>query len=220
MGQSILVVDDDEQIRSVIETSLKRAQFSVYACSSAKETLSLSLDQFDLMIFDVMMPDMDGFELCRNVREKVDCPILFLTAKSTEADVAEGLALGGDDYIRKPFTPLELVSRVKAHLRREERVHHSYLSFGDIRFLLNAKEIQINGETIKFTKMEYEICELLARHKGQVFSREHILEQVGGCWTESESAAIVEHIKNIRKKFSNYQLDPIKTIWGVGYKWE
>ena len=101
MGQSILVVDDDEQIRSVVEASLKRAQFSVYACSSAKETLSLPLDQFDLMIFDVMMPDMDGFELCRNIREKVDCPILFLTAKSTEADVAEGLALGGEVHARK-----------------------------------------------------------------------------------------------------------------------
>ena len=220
MGQNILVVDDDEQIQAVIEKSLKRAHYSVYTCSSAKEVLSLPLNQFDLMIFDVMMPDMDGFELCRNVREKVDCPIIFLTAKSKETDVAQGLALGGDDYIRKPFTPLELVSRVQAHLRREQRVHHASLSFGEIRFLLTAKEIQINGETIKFTKMEYEICELLARHKGQVFSREHILESVGGYWTESASAAIVEHIKNIRKKFSSYQLDPIKTIWGVGYKWE
>lgn len=111
--EHILVVDDEAAICDVIAKSLKRASFSVTACTSAKEALTLRLEQFDLMIFDVMMSDMDGFELCRNVREKVDCPILFLTAKTTETDVIQGLAMGADDYIRKPFTPSELVSRVK-----------------------------------------------------------------------------------------------------------
>lgn len=220
MEQKILVVDDDAQIREVIAQSLVRAHFSVEVCDSAKEALALPLEQFDLMIFDVMMPEMDGFELCRTIRERVDCPILFLTARTGEMDVAQGLSIGGDDYLRKPFTPLELVSRVQAHLRREQRIHHSTLVLGNIRFLLAAREITVGGETLAFTKMEYEICELLARHRGQVFSREQILEHAGDYWRDSEPAAVAEHIKNIRRKFAAFEEDPIKTIWGIGYKWE
>lgn len=218
--EHILVVDDEAAICDVIAKSLKRASFSVTACTSAKEALTLRLEQFDLMIFDVMMPDMDGFELCRNVREKVDCPILFLTAKTTETDVIQGLAMGADDYIRKPFTPSELVSRVNAHIRREKRIHHAVLTDGEIRFLLAAREVRVRDEIAPLTKMEYEICELMIRHRGQVFSREQILDRAGGYWTDSEPAAVVEHIKNIRKKFAPYQVDPIKTIWGIGYKWD
>lgn len=218
--EHILVVDDEAAICDVIAKSLKRASFSVTACTSAKEALTLRLEQFDLMIFDVMMPDMDGFELCRKVREKVDCPILFLTAKTTETDVIQGLAMGADDYIRKPFTPSELVSRVNAHIRREKRIHHAVLTDGEIRFLLAAREVRVRDEIVPLTKMEYEICELMIRHRGQVFSREQILDRAGGYWTDSEPAAVVEHIKNIRKKFAPYQVDPIKTIWGIGYKWD
>lgn len=218
--EHILVVDDEAAICDVIAKSLKRASFSVTACTSAKEALTLRLEQFDLIIFDVMMPDMDGFELCRNVREKVDCPILFLTAKTTETDVIQGLAMGADDYIRKPFTPSELVSRVNAHIRREKRIHHAVLTDGEIRFLLAAREVRVRDEIVTLTKMEYEICELMIRHRGQVFSRKQLLDQAGGYWTESEPAVVVEHIKNIRKKFAPYQVDPIKTIWGIGYKWD
>ena len=218
--EHILVVDDEADICDVIAKSLKRASFSVTACTSAKEALTLRLEQFDLMIFDVMMPDMDGFELCRNVREKVDCPILFLTAKTTETDVIQGLAMGADDYIRKPFTPSELVSRVNAHIRREKRIHHAVLTDGEIRFLFTAREVRVLDDIVPLTKMEYEICELMIRHRGQVFSREQILDRAGGYWTDSEPAAVVEHIKNIRKKFAPYQVDPIKTIWGIGYKWD
>lgn len=220
MDPKILVVDDDASVRDVISQSLQRAHFAVTACASAKEALRLPLHQFDLMIFDVMMPEMDGFELCRRVRDVVDCPILFLTAKTTETDVTQGLAIGGDDYLRKPFTPLELTSRVQAHLRREKRIHYSTLVSGDVRFLLTAREVKVGDETLSLTKMEYEICELLARNQSQVFSREQILDRVGGYWTDSEPAAIAEHIKNIRKKFAPHQIDPIKTIWGIGYKWE
>lgn len=218
--EHILVVDDETAICDVITKSLKRASFSVTARTSAKEALMLRLEQFDLMIFDVMMPDMDGFELCRNVREKIDCPILFLTAKTTETDVIQGLAMGADDYIRKPFTPSELVSRVNAHIRREKRIHHAVLADGEIRFLLTAREVRVRDEIVPLTKMEYEICELMIRHRNQVFSREQILDRTGGYFTDSEPATVVEHIKNIRKKFGQYHVDPIKTIWGIGYKWE
>lgn len=218
--EKILVVDDELSICQVIAESLKRAGSRVTICTSAKAALEQRLEDFDLMIFDVMMPDMDGFELCRFIREKVDCPILFLTAKTTELDVIEGLAIGGDDYIRKPFRPQELVSRVKAHLRREKRVHHSVLIDGDVRFLMSAREVRINNEPIPFTKTEYNICEFMARHRGQVFSREQILERIGDYWTESEPAVVVEHIKNIRRKFAKQHIYPNQTIWGIGYKWD
>lgn len=218
--QKILVVDDETSVRGVIVESLMRAGFSVVGCASARDAVNLNPEQFDLMIFDVMMPDMDGFELCRNIRERVDCPILFLTAKTSETDVAYGLAIGGDDYIRKPFTPVELVSRVKAHLRREQRVHHATLTAGDIRFLLTAREITVRGDTIPFTKIEYDICELLAGHRGQVFSKEQIWEHVDGYRRDSDPSTIAEHIKNIRRKLAARDLDPIRTIWGIGYKWE
>lgn len=218
--EHILVVDDETALCDVIAESLKRANFTVTACVSAKEALNLRLESFDLMIFDVMMPNMNGFELCRNIRKKVDCPILFLTAKTTESDVINGLALGGDDYIRKPFTPSELISRVQAHLRREKRIRHYTLSDGDVRFLLTAREIKIFDELIPLTKTEYEICEFMLRHKGQVFSKEQILDQTGSYWTDSDPTTVVEHIKNIRKKFLKYHINPIKTVWGIGYKWE
>lgn len=219
MNQKILIVDDDEQIREVIYQSLTRAQFRTIACKSAKEVLALALEEFDLIILDVMMPEMDGFELCRIIRDRVDCPIIMLTAKTSEKDITHGLAIGADDYLSKPFTPLELVSRVRAHLRREQRVHYSTLILGEIRFLLTSREIMVGTENLSFTKTEYEICELLARYRGQVFSREQILDHIGGYLRESDPATIVEHIKNIRKKFTTYQLEPIKTVWGIGYKW-
>lgn len=219
MEESILVVDDDRSMQEIIRESLERASFNVELASSAKEALALPLERFDLMIFDVMMPDMDGLELCRVLRERIDCPILFLSAKTAESDVVEGLALGGDDYIRKPFSPSELVSRVKAHLRRELRVHHATLSLGDVRFVLSAKEIQVKGQKLALTKTEYDICEYLARHRQQVFSREQLLQHCNSFTTESDPASISEHIKNIRKKFSAYDLDPIQTTWGIGYSW-
>lgn len=109
---------------------------------------------------------------------------------------------------------------LNAHIRREKRIHHAVLTDGEIRFLLAAREVRVRDEIVTLTKMEYEICELMIRHRGQVFSRKQLLDQAGGYWTESEPAAVVEHIKNIRKKFAPYQVDPIKTIWGIGYKWD
>ena len=154
----------------------------------------------------------------------MDCPILFLTAKTMEQDMIDGFSIGADDYIKKPFSLLELRARVAAHLRREHREHHQSLTQGIFRFDLSAKEITVEvasgtSEKILLTKSEYAICEMLVRNKGQVFSLEHILETVFGFDTESDIAAIRVHIKNIRNKFSKYAENPIETVWGVGYKW-
>ena len=166
------------------------------------------------------MPGIDGFQLCSKIRELVDCPILFLTAKTEENSLVNGLSLGADDYIFKPFGVMELRARVNAHLRREHREHTVRMVIGRICFNLSQKQMMIDNDDIPLTKAEYEICEFLAKNKGQVFSKEQILENVFGYDSESSESTIITHIKNIRTKLSNYDYMPIKTVWGIGYKWE
>ena len=150
----------------------------------------------------------------------VDCPILFLTAKTMENDITFGLGLGADDYLTKPFRIPELRARVNAHIRREQRERHSSLNFERIRIDLSAKTVQVDGEIISLTKSEYMICEFLARNKGQVFTREQIYEAVFSLDGESDNSTIATHIKNIRAKLNQYCIQPITTVWGIGYKWE
>ena len=176
--------------------------------------------KYDLILLDVMMPEIDGFSLCRRIRNLVDCPIIFLTAKNMEEDVVTGLSVGGDDYISKPFSIKELRARVDAHLRREHREKQNAFSISGIKFSLYSKQISFNESIIPFTKSEYTICEYLALNHGQVFSKEKIYENVFGFDGESDILAIVEHIKNIRNKFKKIGINPIDTVWGIGYKWK
>ena len=178
----------------------------------------LAIDD-DRGILDVMMPGIDGFALCREIREKVDCPILFLTAKTEEKDVMTGLGAGGDDYIAKPFGIGELRARVAAHIRRENREKKHIIQIGDVRFFMQERKIYVEEQELVFTKAEYDICEYLALNHGQVFSKERILEQISGFDGESNSSAITEHVKNIRAKFQKCRINPIETVWGIGYRW-
>lgn len=166
------------------------------------------------------MPGVDGFSLCRRIRGEVDCPILFLTARTGEEDIMTGLGLGGDDYIRKPFGIGELRSRVQAHIRRERRRKTHAVLAGEMRFYLGEKRAVYRETELPFTKSEYEICEYLALHRGQVFSREQIYEHVFGYDGESDSSAITEHIKNIRAKCRAAGCEPVETVWGTGYRWK
>ncbi|WP_273328169.1 response regulator transcription factor [Vallitalea guaymasensis] len=216
---SILAIDDEKAVLSLIKNILQMDHHIVTAISDPEKTFDLQLGNFDLILLDVMMPNVDGFTLCSQIRDKVDCPIIFLTAKTMENDIMVGLSEGADDYILKPFGAGELQARINAHLRREKRERRKVLCVGDIHFNLSGKEISIYKETIPFTKAEYEICELLAKNQGQIFSKEEIYESVFGFDGESDSYTIVVHIKNIRAKFSKFQVLPIETIWGIGYKW-
>lgn len=167
-----------------------------------------------------MMPEIDGFQLCSKIRTQVDSPILFLTARSDEADIIRGLGLGADDYLTKPFGVQELRARVDAHIRREEREKTNYINIGDVKLLLSSKECFVLDNRVSLTKSEYEISEYLALNRGQVFSKEQIFESVFGFERESNLSIIAEHIKNIRAKFIQFGIEPIKTVWGVGYKWD
>lgn len=217
---SILAVDDDPWILDMIQTILGRDGHFVVGISDPTAIDDTKLNSFDLILLDIMMPAMDGLALCEKLRSQVDCPIVFLTAKSEENSLVTGLALGGDDYIRKPFGVMELRARISAHLRRERREHSVRLSFARSGFQLSAKKFSVDGVTVPLTKGEYEICEFLARNQGQVFSKEQILERVFGFDSESSDSTIVTHIKNIRSKLQEFDYMPIKTVWGVGYKWE
>lgn len=215
----ILAIDDEIDILILISNILKKDNHIVDIHETTKKIDENKLGKYDLILLDVMMPEMDGISYCKKIRNKVDCPILFLTAKSMESDIVEGLLSGGDDYITKPFGVDELRARINAHLRREKREKHSQLNTGNIRFDLSANEVFVNDKKLNLTKSEYQISELLAKRKGQVFSREQIYEMTFGFDGTGNSSAISEHVKNIRAKFQKVGESPIATVWGIGYKW-
>ena len=216
----ILVIDDDIAICKMIETALTRDGHYVITKNSAYGVIKNDFKNADLILLDIMMPQLDGITFCKENRTIIDCPILFLTAKTMEQDIVDGFLAGGDDYIKKPFGISELRARVNAHLRREHREKHQSLILDDCVFDLSEKTVTVKNNLIPLTKSEYEICELLARNKGQVFSLENILEKVFGFHSESDISSIRVHIKNIRSKVSTIIDCPIETVWGVGYKWK
>lgn len=215
----ILVVDDEPAMLQLVRRVLEKDRHFISLISDAGAVLNMNFTKYDLILLDIMMQGTDGFELCRQIRSRVDCPIIFLTAKIQEADIVRGLGLGADDYITKPFGTAELRARVNAHLRRDTREKKNAFAISGISFQINSKEAQSQGKKLPLTKSEYEICEYLALHHGQTFTREQIYEAVFGFDGESDSSVISTHIKNIRGKLAAYGIAPIETVWGVGYKW-
>ena len=176
----------------------------------------------DLILLDINMPGLDGLTVCREIRQFVGCPILFLTARIESLDKIEGFRAGADDYIVKPFDLDELGARVEAHLRREQRRQGSVTVrfFGELAIDYAARTATINGESIVLSKREFDIVELLSLNAGQVFDRERIYETIWGIDGEGNSDTIMEHIRKIRAKFAVYTLHSyIETVWGCGYKW-
>lgn len=216
----ILAVDDEISILEIIRKGLEKDGHQVTCITNPTELKMEQLKFYDLLLLDIMMQGIDGYTLCEKIRNMVDCPIIFLTAKTLEKDITYGLAIGADDYLMKPFRIAELRARIQAHLRREQREHRHMLCFGDIEIDLDAKDIYVAGKTVSFTKSEYMICEYLAQNKEQVFSREQIYEAVFDVFGESDNSTITTHIMNIRNKFQKFQKQPIQTVWGIGYRWK
>ena len=217
---SILAVDDDILLLQLIRKILERDGHRVTAVNDPLEVRKLSLSDYSLILLDVMMPGIDGFSLCREIRDLADCPIVFLTAKSGVADVLLGLGLGGDDYLKKPFGAEEIRARVNAHLRREQREKKNAVEVSGFRFYLGAKQMEKDGQVLPLTKGEYAICEYLALHHGQTLSKEQIYEGVFGYDAEGDSSVIAMHVKNIRQKAEDFGKIPIQTVWGIGYTWK
>ena len=222
MAYKLLVVDDEADIVQLLKDLFTRRGYLVLTATGGQQALELCSQQPDLILLDVNMPDMDGFTLCRQIRNFVNCPILFLTARIEDADKVMGFAAGGDDYILKPFSTAELLARVGAHLRREERRQgSSRLKFdGGLTIDYGQRQAFQDGEVIHLAKKEFDIVELLSMHPSQVFDRERIYESVWGWDSDGDSAVVAEHIRRIRAKLTAAGCgDRIETIWGVGYKW-
>lgn len=216
----ILAIDDEQDILRLIERSLK-GQYQVDTVLSPVQNLPGDLSVYDLIIMDVMMPKESGYELLQRIRDKVGCPIVFLSAKALEEDVIYGLSLGADDYIRKPFSVAELRARVSAHIRRNHRdIVPNRIQSGEYSFSPTAHELRVCDNPVALTKSEYEIAELLFRNHGQVFSKAQIYEIIYGYDKDGDESAITEHIKNLRKKLKQHGAQPIETVWGIGYKWK
>ena len=220
--QKILIIDDEEMILSMLKTCLQAEDFLVYTADSAKKALELLSAAPDLILLDINMPGMDGLEFCRHVREHISCPILFLTARVTERDVVTGLTAGGDDYITKPFRMEELLARIRAHLRREERkIRSADLKFDEELLIdYNARAVFWGGQELDFSKKEFEIIGLLSRNAGMVLDRETIYERLWGYDGEGDSIVVKEHVRRIRNKLAEHtEKNYIETVWGVGYRW-
>ena len=214
----ILMIDDDAALREMTAEVLERDGHQVIALSSGAELTQRHERWADCILLDVMMPGEDGFDICRRIRSRVDCPILMLTAKNAEADVLAGLGLGADDYLCKPVRIAELRARVNAHLRREQRERHTRLVRGDITLDMSERLVCCGGREMRLTRGEYALLELLALHPGQTFSREQLYERAFGFDGRADAATVTEHIRSIRAKLS--PVNPIETVWGVGYKWK
>lgn len=216
----ILAIDDEQAILDALARILARDGHEVERVTDPASVPGMDLTRFNLVLCDVMMPGLDGFELVRQIRPAFDGPIIFLTARVAEEDAVTGYGLGADDYVRKPFGAAELRAKVAAHLRRERRPHAHALAFGDVRLDLGARELSVGGAPVPLSPTEYAICELLARHPGQVMSRAQIREDVLGWESDADDAAISMQVSRARKKLSEAGADPIATVWGMGYKWQ
>jgi len=226
MNKTILVVDDDKDIVKLITKSLRFEQFEVIPAYSGKEALGLLKENhIDFVVLDIMMPEMDGLETCRNIRSTYNIPILFLSARDRDIDKIIGLEIGAEDYMTKPFSIQELTSRIKAHLRKVDRLYKEWNELSPTNDITtsplvlneNAFEAYLYNQKLDLSVKEFQILSLLKSHSNNVLSREQIYENVWGD-EYGEINTVTVHIKNIRKKLGN-QSDFIKTIWGIGYKY-
>ena len=230
MPADILVVDDEQAIADLIEVYLSNEGYHIFKFYNGRDASScIEKENLDLAILDVMLPDIDGFSICRNIRKKYNFPVIMLTAKGEETDKINGLTFGADDYITKPFRPLEMVARVKAQLRRFTRYNHTgerqkeqALFFSGVVLDKDTHECTLNEKPLSLTPTEFSILWVLAENQGRVVSSEELFHEVWGDKYFSNNNTVMVHIRHLREKMHDNADHPryIKTVWGVGYKIE
>ena len=225
----ILIVEDEVDIANLEKDYLELSGFEVLIENDGTSGLARALaEDFDLFILDLMLPGVDGFEICKEIREKKNMPILMVSAKKDDIDKIRGLGLGADDYITKPFSPSELVARVKAHLARYERligsnsVENDIVEIRGIRIDKTARRVWVNGEEKQFTTKEFDLLVFLAENPNHVFTKEELFQRVWDMESIGDIATVTVHIKKIREKIELNTAKPqyIETIWGVGYRFK
>ena len=225
--KSILVIEDEPSIAEVVSLYLRRAGYQVETIDDGKLALeSLQKGIPDLVVMDLMLPNVDGYTLTRWLRDRSEVPIIMLTARRAEMDRINGLETGADDYVVKPFSPQELVSRVRAVLRRTRgdgpSENQQALEFDDLKIEPFSREVHVRGQRIEMTMKEFDLLNLFTRHPRQVFTREHLLERVWGTSDYIDPGTVTVHIRRLREKIEKDPSRPqhLVTIWGVGYKFE
>ena len=229
MAKKVLVVDDEKLIVKGIRFSLEQDGMEVDCAYDGEEALKMATEnQYDMILLDIMLPKLDGFQVCQQIREFSDVPIIMLTAKGEDMDKILGLEYGADDYITKPFSPSELVARVKAHLARYERLIGSSVQENDvieirgIRIDKTARRVWVNDEEKQFTTKEFDLLTFLAEHPNHVFTKEELFREIWDMESIGDIATVTVHIKKIREKieFDTAKPQYIETIWGVGYRFK
>ena len=227
--QKILIIEDDKDIAAIERDYLELNNFQVEIAADGITGLELGLHgTFDLILLDLMLPGMDGFAVCRRMREETDIPILMVTARREDIDKIRGLGLGADDYIEKPFSPSVLVARVRAHLARYQRLTGGQkkanpgLRAGDLRLNTVTRRVFVNGQEVELKNREYELLQFLMLHPDMVLSREELYEKIWGLEAMGDNATVAVHINRIREKIEPDPSHPryIQTVWGAGYRFK
>lgn len=225
----ILIIEDEEAIADLEKDYLELSGFEVQVANDGAEGLKLALtDDFNLVILDLMLPGVDGFEICRKVRDAKNTPIIMVSAKKDDIDKIRGLGLGADDYMTKPFSPSELVARVKAHLARYERLigsaveENKIIEIRGLKIDTTARRVWINGEEKNFTTKEFDLLTFLASHPNHVYTKDELFREIWDMESIGDIATVTVHIKKIREKVEYDTSNPqyIETIWGVGYRFK
>lgn len=225
----ILIIEDEEAIADLEKDYLELSGFEVKICNTGDEGLQTALrEDFDLIVLDLMLPGLDGFEVCKKVREEKNIPIIMVSAKKEDIDKIRGLGMGADDYMTKPFSPSELVARVKAHLARYDRLvgssnkNNDVIEIRGIRIDKTARRVMVDGEEKAFTGKEFDLLTFLAEHPNHVYTKEELFREIWDMDSIGDIATVTVHIKKIREKieFDSAKPQYIETIWGVGYRFK
>ena len=225
----VLIVEDEDAIAEIERDYLELSGFDVTLASDGKEGLDIALkEDFDIIILDIMLPGMDGFDICKEIRKEKDIPIIMVSAKKEDIDKIRGLGIGADDYMTKPFSPSELVARVKAHLARYERLltnnkpENEIIEISGIKIDKTARRVFVNGEEKSFTTKEFDLLTFLAEHPNHVYTKEELFREIWDMDSIGDIATVTVHIKKIREKIEADTSNPqyIETIWGVGYRFK
>lgn len=225
----VLIVEDEDAIAEIERDYLELSGFDVTLASDGKEGLDIALkEDFDIIILDIMLPGMDGFDICKEIRKEKDIPIIMVSAKKEDIDKIRGLGIGADDYMTKPFSPSELVARVKAHLARYERLltnnkpENEIIEIRGIKIDKTARRVFVNGEEKSFTTKEFDLLTFLAEHPNHVYTKEKLFREIWDMDSIGDIATVTVHIKKIREKIEADTSNPqyIETIWGVGYRFK
>ena len=227
--RKVLIVEDEDAIAEIERDYLELSGFDVTLASDGKEGLDIALkEDFDIIILDIMLPGMDGFDICKEIRKEKDIPIIMVSAKKEDIDKIRGLGIGADDYMTKPFSPSELVARVKAHLARYERLltnnkpENEIIEIRGIKIDKTARRVFVNGEEKSFTTKEFDLLTFLAEHPNHVYTKEELFREIWDMDSIGDIATVTVHIKKIREKIEADTSNPqyIETIWGVGYRFK